>query len=57
MTTVRAHGSLVPFTLPLEIDDHLGVSKYKLNLKFNVHVETMNVKQEMYNMERYWRKY
>lgn len=57
MTTVRAHGSLVPFTLPLEIDDHLGVSKYMLNLKFNLHVETMNVKQEMYNVERYWRKY
>lgn len=53
MATIRAQGSSVSFTLPLEIDDHVGVSKNMLSLQFNLHVGTMYIKQEMYNVERY----
>lgn len=56
MATISGQGSSIPFTLPLEIDDHVGVSKNMLSLKFNLHVGAMYIKQEMYIMDRYIRE-
>ena len=48
MTTIRAHESFVPFTLPLHEDGHVGVLEDLLSLRFNFHMGTMYIEQEMY---------
>ena len=48
MTTIRAHESFIPFTLPLLDDGHVNVSKDFLSLRFNLQIGTMYLEQEMY---------
>ena len=48
MATIRAHGSFVPFTLPLQDDGHVGVLEDLLSLRFNLQMGTMYLEQEMY---------
>ena len=43
MATIRARGSFVPFTLPLEDDGHVSVSKDLLGLRFNFRIEAIYV--------------
>lgn len=40
MATIHAHGSFVPFTLPLEDDSHVGVLDDMLGLRFNLQIGT-----------------
>ena len=49
MTTIRAHGSFVPFILSLQDDGHVNVTEDLLSLRFNLQVGTMYLEQEMYS--------
>ena len=49
MATIRAHGSFVPFNLPLENDGCVVVLEYLLGLRFNLQIGTMYVEQEIYS--------
>ena len=49
MATIKASGSFVPFTLPLEDDHHVKVSEDLLSLRFNLRIGSMYVEQEMYS--------
>ena len=49
MATIKASGSFVPFTLPLEDDHHVKVSEELLSLRFNLRIGSMYVEQEMYS--------
>jgi hypothetical protein len=51
MTTIRAHGSLVPFMLPFQDDGHVGVSENLLSLRFNLQIGTIYLEQEMYSAD------
>ena len=48
MATIRAHGSFVPFMLPLHDDGHVGVSEDLLGLRFNLHIGTIYLKHDIY---------
>jgi hypothetical protein len=50
MTTIKASGSFVPFTLPLDYDYHVKVSEELLSLRFNLRIGSMYVEQKMYGM-------
>ena len=50
MATIKASGSFVPFTLPLEDDHHMKVSKDLFSLRFNLRIGSMYVEQELYFM-------
>jgi hypothetical protein len=49
MAAIRAHGSFVPFMLPLHDDGHVGVSEDLLSLRFNLLIGTMYLEHEMYS--------
>jgi hypothetical protein len=49
MATIRAHGSFVPFILPLQDDGHVSVSEDLLGLRFNLQIGSMYLEQEMYS--------
>ena len=51
MATIRAHGSFVPFILPLQDDGHVNVSEDLLSLRFNLQIGTMYLEQEMYSAD------
>ena len=51
MATIKASGSFVPFTLPLDDDHHVKVSKNLFSLRFNLQIGSMYVEQEMYSMD------
>ena len=51
MATIRAYGSIVPFILPLQDDDHVDVSEDLLSLRFNLQIGTMYLEQEMYSAD------
>jgi hypothetical protein len=51
MATIRAHGSFVPFILPLQDDGHVNVTEDLLSLRFNLQVGTMYLEQEMYSAD------
>ena len=48
MAIIRAYGSFVSFTLPLQDDGHVGVLEDLLSLSFNLQMRTMYIEQEMY---------
>ena len=48
MATIKAHGSFVSFTLPLQDDGHVGVLEDLLSLRFNLQMGTVYIEQEMY---------
>lgn len=48
MATIRGHGSFVPFALPLKDDSHVDVLENLVGLRYNLHIITMYMKQEMY---------
>ena len=50
MASIKASGSFVPFTLSLEDDHHIKVSKDLLSSRFNLRLGFMYVEQEMYSM-------
>jgi hypothetical protein len=49
MATIITFGSFVPFTLPLDDDHHVKVSKDLISLRFNLRIGTMYVEQEMFS--------
>ena len=51
MATIRAHGSFVPFILPLQDDGHVTVSEDLLSLRFNLQIGSMYLEQEMYSAD------
>lgn len=51
MATIRAHGSYVPFTMPLGVDDLAVISYDLLGLRFNSWIGTLLLEQKMYNKE------
>src|ERR1700737_1294801 len=51
MATIRAHGSFVPFILPLQDDGHVNVSEDLLSLRFNLQIGSMYLEQEMYSAD------
>ena len=51
MATNRAHGSFVPFTLPLGDDGHVCISEDLFSLRFDLWIGTMYVEQEMHNVD------
>jgi hypothetical protein len=51
MATTRAHGSFVPFILPLQDDGHVSVSEDLLSLRFNLQIGSMYLEQEMYSTD------
>ena len=51
IATIRGHGSIVPFTLPLQDNDHVGILEDLLNLRFNLQMGTMYIEQEMYSKD------
>jgi hypothetical protein len=51
MATIRAHGSFVPFILPLQDDGHVTVSEDLLSLRFNLQVGTMYLKHGMFSAD------
>ena len=50
IATIKATGSFVPFTLSLDDDQNVKVSKNLLSLRFNLQIGSMYVEQEMYSM-------
>ena len=51
MAIIRAHGSFVPFILPLQHDGHVSVSEDLLSLRFNLQIGSMYLEQEMYSAD------
>ena len=51
MATIRAHGSFVPFTLPLQDDGRVGVLEDILSSRFNLQTGTMCLEQEMFSAD------
>jgi hypothetical protein len=51
VATIRAHGSFVPFILPLQDDGHVIVSEDLLSLRFNLQIGTMYLEHEMYSAD------
>lgn len=51
MATNRTHGSFVPFTLHLDDDGHVSVSKDLLSLRFNFHIGTTFVEQKIFRRQ------
>ena len=51
MSTIRAFGSFVPFTLPLGNHGHVNVFDVLLSLQFNLRIGTMYVEQKMYYVD------
>lgn len=47
MATIRAHGSFVPFNLPLEGDGCVVVLEYLFGLRFSLQERTMYLEQEI----------
>ena len=50
MTTIKASGSFVSFTLSLEDDHHVKVLEDLLSLRFNLQIGSIYVEQEMYSI-------
>lgn len=48
MATIKAIGSLIPFTLPLQDNEQVIVLEDMFGSRFNFQIGTMYVKQEMY---------
>jgi len=55
MATIRAHGSFVPFILPLQDEGHMSVSKDLLSLRFNLQIGTMYLEYDIYYAD--WQVY
>jgi hypothetical protein len=51
MATIKAHGSFVPFTMPLGVDDLVVISFDLLGLRINSWIGTLHLEQKMYNKE------
>ena len=51
MATIKAHGSFVPFILPLHDNDHTDIWEVLFSLTFNLHMRTIYLEQERYAVD------